>query len=59
MKYKLKKDVMADKLPRFSGVHKIIASTLSSEKTVDVEVLPKGMDEFLEEVKSSKKKGDK
>ena len=65
MKIKLKDGVAASDIPRFSGVYKRMASMLSNNSVVEFEeVLPKGWEEYVEEVntpkkETNKKKGDK
>ena len=65
MKIKLKDGVSASDIPRFSGVYKRMASMLSNNSVVEFEeVLPKGWEEYVEEVntpkkETNKKKGDK
>ena len=65
MKIKLKEGVSASDIPRFSGVYKRMSSMLSSKNVTDFnEELPKGWEEYVEEVntpkkETNKKKGDK
>ena len=66
MKIKLKEGVSASDVPRFSGVYKRMASMLSNNSVVEFdEGLPKGWDNYVEEVNSpakketNKNKGDK
>ena len=66
MKIKLKDGVSASDIPRFSGVYKRMASMLSNNSVVEFnEGLPKGWDNYVEEVNSpakketNKNKGDK
>lgn len=56
MKIKLKEGVSPGDIPRVSGVHKRISATLSNNPSVEVEVLPKGLDKYVEEIKPSNKK---
>ena len=63
MKVKLKKGVSLSDIPRISGIHKrVIAAFTNKEKTIEIEVMPKGLDEFVEEAHSvtkTPKGGDK
>ena len=66
MKIKLKEGVSASDVPRFSGVYKRMASMLRDNSVVEFdEGLPKGCDNYVEEVNSpakketNKNKGDK
>ena len=66
MKIKLKDGVSASDIPRFSGVYKRIASMLSNNSVAEFdEELPKGWENYAEEVNSpakketNKNKGDK
>ena len=66
MKIKLKEGVSASDVPRFSGVYKRMASMLRDNSVVEFdEGLPKGWDNYVEEVNSpakketNKNKGDK
>ena len=57
MKIKLKDGVSASDIPRFSGVYKRMASMLSNNSVVEFnEGLPKGWDNYAEEVNSPAKK---
>tara|TARA_R110000824_G_C15166216_1_gene672426 strand:- start:1112 stop:1306 length:195 start_codon:yes stop_codon:yes gene_type:complete len=63
MKVRLKEGVSLSDVPRISGVHKrVISAFTNKEKTMELDVMPKGLDEFLEEaspvVKSKPKKED-
>ena len=65
MKIKLKEGVSASDVPRFSGVYKRMASMLRDNSVIEFdEALPKGWDNYAEEVNTPKKetnkyKGDK
>jgi len=63
MKVKLKKGVSLSDIPRISGIHKrVIAAFTNKEKTIEIEVMPKGLDKFVEEAHSvtkTPKGGDK
>lgn len=63
MKVRLKEGVSLSDVPRISGVHKrVISAFTNKEKTMELDVMPKGLDEFVEEaspiVKPKPKKED-
>ncbi len=51
MKVQLKEGVSASDIPRIGGIAKrIIVAFANKEKTVEIDAMPKGMDQFIEEV---------
>jgi|10_taG_2_1085330.scaffolds.fasta_scaffold45943_2 hypothetical protein len=50
MKYKLKTGKSVDDIPNNSGIHKQVKRAFASGSDVDLVILPKGIDEFIEEV---------
>ena len=57
MKVQLKQGVSQSDIPRISGIHKsLIFALASGKKVVELEVLPKGLDKFVEPVPSKEKK---
>lgn len=63
MKVRLKEGVSVSDVPRISGVHKrVIAAFTNKEKTIEIDVMPKGLADFIEEaspvVKTKPKKED-
>ena len=65
MKIRLKKGVSATDIPAISGVHKRVSSAFRDNDVIDfTESMPKGLDEYVEEVSTpnknkNKEKGDK
>ena len=53
MKYKLKSGVEASDIPSFSAIAKQLSSALAVNPSAEVEDLPKGLLEYVEEVTSS------
>ena len=52
MKYKLKNGVEASDIPGYSAIAKRLSGELATKASVEVESLPKGLLEYVEEVSS-------
>ena len=52
MKYKLKNGVEASDIPGYSAIAKQLSSALADNSSTEVENLPKGLLEYVEEVSS-------
>ena len=59
MKYKLKDGVEASAIPCYSSIAKYVCSILSKNSTAELENVPKGLLEYIEEYKSSTPKKEK
>ena len=53
MKYKLKQGKSVEDMPTFSKLLKSIKSSLSKNDAVELDIVPKAANEFLEEVVAS------
>lgn len=57
MKVKLKEGVLVKDIPKRSSTHKrVVWAFNNGEKELELDVLPKGLDKYVEEVKLEKKK---
>ena len=56
MKYKLKQGKSIDDMPVFSKLLKLIVNSIRNKGEVELEIMPKAANEFLEEVSSVKPK---
>ncbi|MAG76073.1 MAG: hypothetical protein CL811_04855 [Colwelliaceae bacterium] len=52
MKYKLKNGVEASDIPKYSAIAKQLSSALATNSSTEIEGLPKGLLEYVEEVVS-------
>ena len=62
MKVKLKQGASTKDIPRNSGIHKrVVCAFENGEKELELDFMPKGLDEYVEAVNSEQKKskGDK
>ena len=59
IKYKLKDGVEASDIPGYSAIAKHVHSVLSNNSNVELDNIPKGLLEYVEEVKASAPKKEK